>query len=172
MGPNIEFVTTATLLAASYLGGKWVVIVPLAIMMMTDLFIGTTNIFIFTWSGFLFIGYLSSLSNLSDLSRWRRILGATGIGVIASLWFYLWTNFGVWMLDSWGMYPKTIAGLIDAYILALPFFKYNLMGNIVFIPVSFFIVETAKNTVWFWEPKIFKSKIQMSNVKSSRLNRD
>ena len=65
----------------------------------------------------------------------------TGLGIIASLWFYLWTNFGVWALDSFGMYPKTLLGLIDAYILGLPFFKNNLIGNLLFVPISLTIVE-------------------------------
>lgn len=66
------------------------------------------------------------------------------MGILASLWFYLWTNFGVWLLDNWGMYPRTIMGLIDAYLLALPFLRYNLISNLIFVPVSFFIVEKVK----------------------------
>ncbi len=140
-GPNVEFVTAATLLAVSYLGGWWVLAVPLLIMSISDLFIGNSNIFIFTWSGFLFISYLSKLGNLRNLRSGSKIFRATCMGVIASFWFYVWTNFGVWLLDSWGMYPKTLTGLIDCYILAIPFFKYNLIGNLLIVPVSFTVVE-------------------------------
>lgn len=144
-GDNIEFVTTTALLAGAYLGWKWSIAVPLTIMVITDLIIGNTNIFVFTWSGYLFISYLGYLSHLSDLKKEKKILKATGVGIIASLWFYLWTNFGVWLLDSWGMYPKTLAGLVDAYFYGLPFLKLNLIGNLFFVPLSFFIVEKAKN---------------------------
>lgn len=144
-GDNIEFVTTATLLAGAYLGWKWSMAVPLTIMIITDLIIGNTNIFIFTWSGYLFISYLGFLGHLSDLKGGERILRATGLGVAASFWFYIWTNFGVWVMDSWGMYPKTVTGLLQAYFYGLPFLKLNLSGNLLFVPSAFFIVEKAKS---------------------------
>lgn len=141
IGDNIEFVTSSTLLAGSFLGLSYSLLVPLTIMILSDLIIGNTNIFLFTWSGYFFIGCLSYLSRLSDLERGSKILHATGLGIIATLWFYLWTNFGVWFLDSWGMYPKTFAGLINAYLMGLPFLKYQLIGNLVLVPLSFIITE-------------------------------
>ncbi|MBI4990942.1 hypothetical protein HZB96_02495, partial [Candidatus Gottesmanbacteria bacterium] len=155
LGPNVEFVTTSALLAGSYLGLGYALGIPLTIMLVTDLIIGNTNIFLFTWSGYLVIGYLSHLSNLSHLKRGEKILGATGLGVVASIWFYIWTNFGVWLLDSWGMYPKTPPGLIDAYIMGLPFLKYNLMGNLVLVPLSFTSIELLSQ----------KSKVKSQNYK-------
>jgi uncharacterized membrane protein len=155
LGPNVEFITAGTLLAGIYLGLKYAIIVPLLTLGFTDLFLGNTNIFLFTWSGYIVIGYLSHLSHLSDLGRTTKILGATSLGIIAGLCFYLWTNFGVWLLDSFGMYPKTLSGLFQAYIMGLPFLEYNLLGNILFIPSSFFFVEFAKTlkAAKFWSIK-------------------
>jgi hypothetical protein len=141
LGPNVEFVTAATLISVFYLGRIWAIIVPFAIMAISDIFIGNTNIFIFTWSAYLVLGYLSYLSNLGHLRGLAKILAATGLGISASIWFYLWTNFGVWLLDSWGMYPKTLSGLISCYIMAIPFLKYNLVGNLVFVPSTFILTE-------------------------------
>ncbi len=152
LGPNVELVTAATLLAASYLGRKWALFVPISIMFVSDLIIGNTNIFLFTWSAYLVIGYLSYLSHLGKLTGLVKIFMATGLGMIASLWFYLWTNFGVWLLDSFGMYPKSIYGLVDCYLLALPFFKYNLIGNLLFVPSLFILAEFVKKfdfTIFF-----------------------
>ncbi len=140
IAPNIEYVTAATLLAGAYLGKKYAVLVPLVIMVLTDTVIGNTNIFIFTWSAYLLIGFLGYLGNLRG-----KIIKATGAGILASLFFYVWTNFGVWALDSWGMYPRTLGGLMEAYVMGLPFLKMTLMGNLFFVPVSFAIVELAKN---------------------------
>lgn len=145
VAPNVEYVTTATLLAASYLGKRWAILVPLLIMIITDLMLGNTNIFLFTWSAYIFIGCLGNLSHLSDLKTGSKILRVTGLGIAGSIWFYLWTNFGVWLLDSWGMYRGTLSGLTQAYILAIPFFRYNLIGNLIFLPSSFIIVEIIKN---------------------------
>lgn len=140
IAPNIEYVTAAALLAGAYLGKKYAVFVPFVIMVLSDTLIGNTNIFIFTWSAYLLIGCLGYLGNLRG-----KIIRATGVGILASVFFFLWTNFGVWALDSWGMYPRTLGGLMEAYVMGLPFLKMTLMGNLFFVPVSFVIVELAKN---------------------------
>lgn len=91
-----------------------------------------------------------------------KVIAASSFGVLASVWFYLWTNFGVWLLDSWGMYERTFAGLFNAYIMGLPFLKYNLIGNIVLVPVSFLVVEAARSFSW---NKEYSCKSQILNPK-------
>jgi len=146
IAPNVEFVTTASFLAGAYLGKKYAVLVPLLIMVITDTLIGNTNIFIFTWSAYLTIGILGywGLKNQKDRENFK-IIRATGLGIIASFFFYLWTNFGVWLLDAWGMYTKDLNGLFKCYLMGLPFLKLNLLGNLFFIPVSFGIGEMIKS---------------------------
>src|SRR4030067_2076454 len=53
LGPNIELVTMAMILASFYFGRKQSFWLTFAILALTDLIIGNTYIFIFTWSGFL-----------------------------------------------------------------------------------------------------------------------
>lgn len=144
LGPNVEYVTAASLLAGVYLGKKYAVLVPLFIMVLSDTLIGNTNIFVFTWSAYLGIGLISQIGQIGKRESKQKILGAAGLGIAASLFFYVWTNFGVWVLDSWGMYPRTMVGLLDCYIAGLPFLKLNLLGNLFFVPVSFGVVEIAK----------------------------
>ena len=43
--------------------------------------------------------------------------------------FYLLTNFGVWSMGSYGY---TIEGLINCYILAIPFFVNTIISTIIF----------------------------------------
>jgi hypothetical protein len=57
----------------------------------------------------------------------------TGMGILSSMIFFIWTNFGVWI--EWNMYAHTWQGLMQCYLMALPFFKMNLLGNLVIIPV-------------------------------------
>ena len=47
-----------------------------------------------------------------------------------SLIFYLISNFGVWALD--GLYEKNLNGLIECYILAIPFFKNTFFSTLIF----------------------------------------
>lgn len=145
VAPNVEFVTAASLLAATYLGRRYAILVPFLIMVVTDTLIGNTNIFIFTWSAFLIIGLAGLV--LRHLKGIKLVGGATAMGVVSSLFFFVYTNFGVWLLDSWGMYTRTLTGLIQCYIMGLPFLKLNLLGNLFFVPVSFGIVEGYRAAV-------------------------
>lgn len=154
-GANIEWVTAATILAAFYIGRRAALVVPIAIMMVSDMIIGNTNIFLFTWSAYLVAGLVVPLIFENKRQGIVRLMGeSTGIGIATCIWFYLWTNFGVWFLDSWGMYPKTVSGLFDAYLMGIPFLKAQLMSNILFIPVSFLIAETVIN---IWHNRIIQS---------------
>lgn len=148
VGPNVEFVTAATLLAVTYLGRKAGFLVPLVIMTVSDLIIGNTNIFIFTWSAYLMIGIL----NGALVKKKNVVIRQTLFGVVASLFFFLWTNFGVWALDSFGMYSKDLSGLVRAYFMGLPFLRFNLIGNLVFISTSFWIVEKVKSINFAGKP--------------------
>lgn len=142
LGPNTELVTFAMLISAAYLGSKQSIVLTLAIMVATDLILGNTNIFIFTWSGFLIpaliIGGVFKTFKTGGL---KKIGLGTLSGVGANLFFYLWTNFGVWLLGN--MYPKTAAGLAVSYINALPFLKMQLVSTLFFVPLGFTIIEAV-----------------------------
>ena len=160
IGENIEFVTSASLLAASFLGLRWAVIVPLVIMAVSDFIIGNTLIFLFTWSAYLLTGLLGFFFLTKKSGIINHVLKATGTGVISSIIFYLWTNFGVWALDSFGMYPDDLSGLIQSYIMGIPFFKANLYGNLIFVPLSFFIFHLC---LYLQSEKSSLKKILFSN---------
>lgn len=153
VGPNIEFVTTASFLAATYLGGAWAIIVPFSSMVISDKIIGNTNIYLFTWSAFIFIG-LSDYLFIKKFGRRKLILKQTGMGVMASLFFYLYTNFGVWFLDSFGMYTHDLNGLIKCYFMGLPFFKFNLIGNLALIPFAFVASEIIYDMMSLWQKSL------------------
>ena len=137
MGWNVELVTVEVLLSGIYLGRLWAVAFLVIVMGVSDLYLGNTNIWLFTWSAFLVEGIFG-----------RRIFGGVGTAVGVGLWFYGWTNFGVWLLDGWGMYSNDLSGLMQSYINGLPFLKANLMSNLVIVPVGFGVVEGVK---WLWE---------------------
>lgn len=145
LGPNVELITTAMIIAGIYLGRKFGIVVPLIIIALTDAFMGNTNILLFTWSAFALEGLAAFLiaRKISFRSRGvvSKLFTSSAMGVGASLWFYLWTNFGVWALDNFGMYPNTIAGLIECYLAGLPFLKLNLLSNLFFVPLGIFTWE-------------------------------
>ncbi len=82
----------------------------------------------FTYSGWLMIAWLSqSIKQRSDFSL-------TWVG-LASLGFWLWTNFGSWLCGA--LYPNTLSGLITCYALALPFLERGLIGDLVWFTVLY-----------------------------------
>ncbi len=143
--PNVELVTSIALLSASNLSRKWMLLVIFSIMAISDLIIGNTNIFIFTWSAYLLFGLFVSFFLKKNTDGKKQLLQMTGWGIVSSVWFYLWTNFGVWLLDSFGMYQRTLTGLFASYIYAIPFFKFNLIGNIILVPLTFVIFYFIKD---------------------------
>lgn len=47
--------------------------------------------------------------------------------LLASISFFVASNFAVWMV--WNLYPKTAGGLLDCYLAALPFFRNSAISE-------------------------------------------
>ena len=71
-----------------------------------------------------------------------RVIGSS---LLASLAFFLISNFGVWLSDH--DYPINAAGLLLCYEMAIPFFKNTLMGDLVYSAVLFGGFEFALSRV-------------------------
>lgn len=144
-GPNVELVTMAMLLAAIYLGGRYSAFVVLTTLIASDILIGNTSIAIFTWSGFLLPSLLIPLffKKKGSISNIYKGLGA-GIG--ANLFFFLWTNMGVWLMS--GMYPSSMSGLAMSYVNGLPFLKLQLFSTLLFVPFGIIIFEISKSLLF------------------------
>ena len=65
-------------------------------------------------------------------ARGRRLVLAAPA---ASLLFFVLTNLGVWAAG--GLYPRTAAGLLECYVLALPFFGSTILGDALYAAALF-----------------------------------
>ncbi len=68
----------------------------------------------------------------------RRYSGAIAIVtamVSCSLFFFVASNFAVWAVG--GLYPHSLEGLTQCYILALPFLEKTVMGDLFWTAVLF-----------------------------------
>ena len=65
---------------------------------------------------------------------WGRLAGS---GVLAAVGFFVVTNFAVWAFGGGLRYPLNMAGLIDCYVQAIPFFRNSLISMAVFLPLLF-----------------------------------
>ena len=153
--PNLEIITVLALVSGIYLGGVYAVAVPLSVIFLSDLVIGNTYIFIFTWTAFAMIGLLGLASRKiqnslpkTGLSRAEKFSShgqaalsgkfqnSVYLALLSSVFFYLYTNFGWWLMS--GMYEYSLSGLLRCYYMAIPFFRNNLVGNLIFVPVGIF----------------------------------
>lgn len=135
LAPGAELVTAAALAAAAFLPRRAALVVPLSIMAIGDIILGNSPIMAFTWTAFAVIG-LSGLLLRRLHERKGVMLGASIVaGMGSALFFYLFTNFGVWLIS--GMYAPTWAGLMQSYAMGLPFYRMNVIGNLIAVPVVF-----------------------------------
>lgn len=139
IGPNIEFVTAITLASGYFFKDKKIaLLIPFGVLLVTDLFIGNTLIFVFTWSGFLFGFILATLlekfSN-KKVGLQNLLLHSQSLGIISTFVFFLWTNFGVLVTTT--MYQHNLAGLLLSYEMGLPFLINQLASNLVIVPGVF-----------------------------------
>src|SRR3989304_6074918 len=88
--PNMELVTTSLILSSVYLSRKHTLLLTLVTMAATDLFLGNTNIFLFTWSGFLLPILFISLFRIGKIKS--EIVKIIGLWVGRNRLFFILLN--------------------------------------------------------------------------------
>ncbi|AEG44547.1 DUF6580 family putative transport protein [Isoptericola variabilis] len=140
--PNLELSTAAAFLAAGLLRHRLAALVPLAVVAVSDLLLGNTAILLFTWTAWAAIGLAALWTRRTEGGR--RFAVALGYGVGSSLFFYLWTNFGVWLQSRGTFYPAGLDGLLASYVAGLPFLRPMLVGNLVLVPMAAAVVALVE----------------------------
>ena len=118
----------------------------LAAMLISDLFIGFYENIIFVYASLLLIAF--AFHKISKKINFKNLFI---YGFAGSLIFFIVSNFGVWALGSLGVndlaYEKSLTGLIECYILAIPFFGNTFLSTIIFAyPAIFFYKFLATRT--------------------------
>jgi len=143
---NFTPIAAMALFSGCYLRKKWAVVLPLAAMFVSDIFIG-----FYDWqvmaSVYLSIVLVFAIGwFLSRKLKWHNIIFAS---LSSSVVFFLVTNFAVWAFFSW--YPHTLTSLFSCFTLALPFFRNTLLGDLVYSGVLFGAYELV---LWRFAKKI------------------
>lgn len=84
------------------------------------------------------ITYLSVLLVVSCgfIARAQRSWGRIAVaGLGSAVLFFVVSNFGTWALGA--TYAKTWAGLVECYVMAIPFFRNTVISMGVFLPLLF-----------------------------------
>jgi hypothetical protein len=124
--PNFTPVLAVALFGGASLPRRTAPAIPLLAMLLSDLVLeyplGWINLVVY---GCFLSGVLLGRL-LARRSTWRRRVAAALAG---SVIFFLVTNFAVW-IGSEGFYEHTLDGLVRCYVLALPFFRNSLLGDL------------------------------------------
>lgn len=155
-------VALISLISGLLLGGYYAFIVPISIMIITDLILGNNWILLFTWSGFAIIGLIGYILKTKKNLKIIHIPRIFGVGIGAILLYDIWTNFGTW-LGGW--YSHTWEGLALCYTKALPFMFWHLLSTtialaLVIVPIVY--LKEHKFTIPDFQIKPFEKKVSMA----------
>jgi hypothetical protein len=137
--PNVAPVGATAVLAGRTMSPGAAVALTLAAMAISDLALAAIH----GWppfSGqtpFVYAGFTAQVAIARALRRVRG--GAIAAAIVGATAFFAISNLGLWAL---GMYPRTAAGLVACYTMALPFFTRTLVGDVAW--------TIALVLVWRW----------------------
>ena len=137
--PNIEPVLPLAILAGYVLGRWYALIVPLAMMLLSDWAVYALNygdmysmdfilgLTFFTWTGMMLAGFVGQQVKPRLLLRMGNMAVFTGIGLVTVLIYDAWTMIGWWLIgmSSWEI---IVAGQVSFTI-------YHILSTLIFVPL-------------------------------------
>jgi hypothetical protein len=112
-----------------------------AAMLIADSFIGFYNNMFVVYFSLLLIAFIFFKINFKI--NFKNLFIYSFLG---SLIFFLISNFGVWVLGSPGLsnlpYDKTLSGLIETYVFAIPFFPNTFLSTLIFTYPAVYIYKS------------------------------
>jgi hypothetical protein len=144
--PNFTPLFAIAMFGGAYFANRAVAItLPLAAMLLGDLlfsfldYVGAARGYgpqVLSLVPFVYGSFVLTVLLGMWIRRRHHAPVAIAAGALASsVLFFIVSNFGAWAVFDF--YPKTVAGLVDCYIAAIPFFRYTLASNALFTVVLF-----------------------------------
>ncbi len=133
--PQFTAILAVAMFGGMYLNRVQALLVPLALMMVTDIILGFHDTMFFTWGSMLLVSAMGIW--LKERKNFVTVLAGS---IFASVVFFIITNFGAWLSP---LYPHTWAGLRECYIAAIPFFRSTLVSTVAYSLVLYAGYEWA-----------------------------
>lgn len=127
---NVAPVAAMALFGGVYLDKKYAIVLPLLVMILSDVFLGFSQSTPFVYLCFALTGLIGVW-----LRSRKNILTVVSASLFSSVIFFLVTNFGYWL--TYSLYPKTFEGQLMAYYFALPFFRNTAIGDLLYTGLFF-----------------------------------
>lgn len=154
---NFTPIAAIALFAGAYFTNKkWALAVPILAMFFSDVilhalfltghraFPGFYPDMIFVYSSFAVVVGIGM-----TVGKRVNFISVISGSLLASVVFFLVTNFGSWLTLS--IYPKNFFGLIEAYVAGIPFFRWTMLGDLVYSGLFFGIFETILSRKPQWK---------------------
>ena len=137
---NITPMASIGLFAGTWCDRRIAWLMPLIPLFISDMINGPYNflIMVFVYAGIA----LSAVIGRFFLARKRSFGRFAGAISVNALMFYLISNFPVW----WVYYPRSLAGLVECYVMGIPFLGYSLIGDTLFVTLLFGTYYLAQKT--------------------------
>lgn len=141
--PNFTPVGALALFAGAYLPWRKSLLVPILVLVVSDVWLGFYDyrLMLAVYSGFLVMVAFGRLSG-RGASPLRVGLGALS----GSAFFFLLTNFAVWVFSDW--YAPTLSGLLSAYAMGVPFFRTALLADLFYSTLLFGAYEVVNMAIF------------------------
>ncbi len=121
---NMTPLGATALFGGAKLSRPWNYLIPLLVLFLTDLFLGFHGTMPYVYGSFIISVFLAERFLKQSVTAQKLVILAT----TNALLFYLVTNFGVWLEGR--LYPPTMAGLIESYVMGLSFLGNMLVGDL------------------------------------------
>lgn len=126
--PNFTALVAVSLLAGWVFQSRVLAAcVPMAAMLLSDAVIGGYSLGIMIA---VYAGLLAPLAMRRLLGDGRNPWRIGGAAAASSLVFFAVSNGAVWAFGT--MYPRDAGGLLACYLAAIPFFKWQLAGDLLY----------------------------------------
>ena len=140
--PNFTPIIAVAILSGYFFKNIYISFATLLItMLLADAFIGFYENIFFVYLSLLLIAFI--FYKISEKINFKNLFI---YGFIGSLVFFIVSNFGVWALGSPGVqeiaYDKSLNGLVECYILAIPFFGNTFLSTVIFAYPAIFIYKS------------------------------
>lgn len=137
--PNFTPIGAMALFGGMYMDKKFAFTLPLLALFLSDLFLGFHSTMPFVYVSFLLSGLIGLWIKKNRTGR-RMVFGILSSSVL----FFIITNYGVWLVS--GLYQKTPQGLLQTFVMALPFFRNTIFGDLLYTTAFIMMYEIYK--VW------------------------
>jgi len=141
--PNFTPILALALFGGAYLPSKITAfLIPISAMFLSDLILGFHSQIYAVYGCILILSFLGR-----TIQNKISILNLTITGISGSLIFFIVTNFSVWLGDN--LYPLNLNGLIQCYVMAIPFFHNTLISTFIFLAILFTSYSFAEKKYQF-----------------------